>query len=410
MRILLFADIHIGSIKDISYVYNVTTDIIEKEVMFKKTDMVVILGDYFHRLFKVNDEYVSLAINIMSYLIRACSRSNAKIRIVYGTESHEMNQYKLFNYHMTSSDIDMKVFDTVTEEVVDGKRFLYVPEEYVIDKEEHYGKYLYSGKTYDYIFGHGIIEDGMPQVVSTSNEGNKNKEKQVPRFKSGEFASISKITVFGHYHVRTKMDGEVYYLGSLFRSSFGEEGPKGYAVIEDDAIQFIDNDKAYVYRTYEYGPTSDVFKSADSIMNEIERIKQENADLFDGNTGGKIRMLFKPPVDVDDSFRENLKNLIFNDDHFASLIKEPNADLINEIKEDLEDEFDFIIDPSLGLIDKIYRYICMSYDEPPFTIERLSEYIGKSIGYFNKPYDRLTQDESEQELVDVVEEAKSVIL
>ena len=65
MRILLIADLHIGSIKDIPYFYNVTTDIIEKEVIFTKTDLVLFLGDYFDKLFKVNEEYVSLAINIM---------------------------------------------------------------------------------------------------------------------------------------------------------------------------------------------------------------------------------------------------------------------------------------------------------------------------------------------------------
>ena len=101
MRMLLIADLHVGSIKDNDYVYRVITDIIEKEVIFTKTDAVVILGDYFDRLFKVNEEYVSCAINIMSFLIRACSRSGTKIRIVYGTESHEMNQYKLFNYNFT---------------------------------------------------------------------------------------------------------------------------------------------------------------------------------------------------------------------------------------------------------------------------------------------------------------------
>ena len=82
MRFLLFADIHIGSIKDTNYVYTVLTNIIDKELIFNHTDAVFILGDYFDRLFKVNEEYVSLAINVMSYLRRACARSKTKIRII----------------------------------------------------------------------------------------------------------------------------------------------------------------------------------------------------------------------------------------------------------------------------------------------------------------------------------------
>ena len=140
MRILLMADIHIGSIKDIKYFYNTMKDIIDREIMFKKTDVVVILGDYFDRLFKNNEDFTALAINIMSYLVIACTRNNTKIRIIYGTESHEMNQYRLFNFHLISKNVDMKIFETVTEEEIDGKKILYVPEEYIDDKSKHYKK------------------------------------------------------------------------------------------------------------------------------------------------------------------------------------------------------------------------------------------------------------------------------
>lgn len=378
MRILLIADLHIGSIKDIAYFYNVTTDIIEKEVIFKKTDMVMILGDYFHKLFKVNEEYVSLAINIMSYLIRACKRSNTKIRIIYGTESHEMNQYKLFNYHITSSDVDIKIFDTVTEETIDGKNILYIPEEYINNKHHHYSKYLYSDKHYDYIFGHGIIEDGMPSIVSYSNENNKNDEKQVPRFKSGELSSVSNITVFGHYHCYTDMHNNVYYLGSLFRDSFGEEEPKGYGIIEDDKFIFIENTESYIFKTYEFPPTSNIYDSSDNILNEINKIKNQHADVFKGDRHGKIRLVFKTPETLNPTFRENLKSILFNDKYFTPLIKDSTNDLISEIKEDLDDEYDFILDNSLPITDKIHQYITKQYDEV-ISLETLEKYIKKSL-------------------------------
>lgn len=375
MRILLFADIHIGSIKDVTYVYNVLTDIIEREVVLKKTDMIVILGDYFHRLFKVNEEYVSCAINVMSYMIRACKRSNTKIRIIYGTESHEMNQYKLFNYHFTSSNVDIKVFDTVTEESIDGKNILYVPEEYITNKHDFYKNTLYSDKQYDYIFGHGIIEDGMPPAVSFG--GPKSDEKQVPRFKSGELNKVSNITVFGHYHTHCKMDGEVYYLGSLFRDSFGEESPKGYGIIEDDKFNFIENTEAYIFKTYEFDSNSNIYQSSDNIIREIDKIKKENSNVFSGDRYGKIRIIFKTPDDIDISFKENIKSILFNDKHISSLIKENNNDLISDIKEDISDEYDFILDNSMNIIDKIHKYINNKYDNP-MTLEELSSYINES--------------------------------
>lgn len=374
MRILLMADIHIGSIKDINYAYDTLTDIIDEEINFKKTDLVVILGDYFDRLFKVNEEYVSLAINVMSYLIRSCSKTKTKIRVIYGTESHEMNQYKLFNYHITSSSVDLKIFDTVTEEeTIPGTNILYIPEEYMYDKKKHYKKYLYSDKKYDYIFGHGVIVDGMPKNISFDT-ASKSDEKQVPRFKSGEFSDISKVTVFGHYHCYTNMGNDVYYLGSLFRNAFGEEIDKGYGVIEDDKFSFIKNEKAYIYKTYKFDSSSDIYNSADNILREIDIIKKENENLFNGEKEGKIRIVFNAPDNLDPSFRENLKGVIFNDKLISTLIKEPVDEILSEISKETDNEWDFIIDPSLPLVDKIHQFMVKQYDTD-MTIETLSNYL-----------------------------------
>lgn len=378
MRILLLADIHIGSIKDTEYVYRIITDIIDKEVVFTHTDVVVVLGDYFDKLFKVNEETVSLAINIMSYLVRACIREKTSIRLIYGTESHEMNQYKLFNYHITSSNVDMKVIDTVCDENINGHHILYIPEEYVKDKISHYAKFLNSNNHYDYIFGHGIIEDGMPGNVSISHERNKTGEKQVPRFKSGELSAVCDICVFGHYHVHTKVNKSVYYLGSLFRNSFGEEVPKYYGIIEDHKISFIENTDAYVYKTYSFNPDSSIYNSSDDILKELEKIKSNNSRIFEESNGGKIRLVLNLPADLDPSLRDNIRNIISKESCIVTQFKESNDDLIEEVKEDIDDELDFILDPSLIFVDKIFRKMCMDHAEPPMTEQELMGYLRKT--------------------------------
>jgi hypothetical protein len=378
MRILLIADLHIGSIKDITYVYNTMVNIIDKEIICTKTDAVIFLGDYFDRLFKVNEDYVSLAINIMSYLIRACAKNKTKIRFIYGTESHEMNQYKLFNYHFSSNKVDIKLIDTVTEEeLFPNVNVLYIPEEYINDKHKFYEKYLYSGKHYSYIFGHGIIEDGMPQVVSFSANKNVN-EKQVPRFKSGELSEICDFSLWGHYHVRNVMKPNVQYLGSLFRDSFGEEDPKGYGIIEDGEFKFVENTQAYTYKTYEFNPTSDIYNNPDNLISEINRIKSENPDVINGENKGKIRLKFNLPGNVDPSFMENLKTVLVNDKMISPLIKESNNDLIEDIKEDLDEEYDYLLDNSLLFEDKLHRFIVSTYDSE-MTIDELKSYINESF-------------------------------
>lgn len=376
MRILTLADIHIGSIRDTAYVYKVMKDIIDKEVCFTKTDMVVILGDYFHRLFKCNEEYVSIGIDIMSYLVRICNKSKTAIRIVYGTESHEMNQYRLFNYHITDKATDMRVIDTVTEEEFKDKSILYVPEEYVTDKKEFYKDYLYSDKQYDYIFGHGIIVEGMPAAVTRG--GASSDEKQVPYFKSGELANVSSLTVFGHYHTHVDMDGNVHYLGSLFRDSFGEEEPKVYGVITDDKIEFIENEQAYVFKTYEFTEGSSIYKDSDSMLKEIDKIKEENKEIFNGDKVGRIRIVLNSPEGNDTVFRENLKGILFNDKYISPLIKDNSTTLAEEMKDDIDEEYEYVLDNSLDITDKIYRFIEAKYNDH-MSMAVLAEYVKKAL-------------------------------
>jgi predicted phosphodiesterase len=391
MRILAMADIHIGSIKDIQYFYKTMTDIIDKEIVMGKIDLVVILGDYFDKLFKNNEDFTSLAINIMSYLVRACSRRKTKIRIIYGTESHEMNQYRLFNYHLTSTNIDMKIIESVKEEEIDGKKILYLPEEYIDDKHRYYKDTLYSDKHYDFIFGHGIIEEGMPMAtVSTSKN---NTEKQVPRFKSGELSQTCDLCLFGHYHKFTKVCDNVYYVGSLFRSSFGEEEPKGYGIISDEvgdeenditgnsikhSFTFIENKAAYPYITFEFNPTSEIYNSEENLINTVKQIKEEHKELFDGITKGKIRLKFQTPSNLDPKFKDILKSILFDEKFITTTIKDSNDELISEIEEDIEDEYDFIIDSNIKIIDKIDQFMKKEYDYH-MPMSKLHQYLDKSL-------------------------------
>lgn len=412
MRILLIADLHIGSIKDINYFYNTTTDIIDNEIMTKKTDLVVFLGDYFDKLFKNNEDFTALAINIMSYLVLACLRSKTKIRMIYGTESHEMNQYRLFNFHLLAKNIDMKIIETVTEEEIDGKKILYIPEEYIDDKHKHYRKYLYSDKHYDFIFGHGVIEDGMPEAVSYTNN-KSTKEKRVPHFKSGEFAPIADITVFGHYHQYNHICDHVYYLGSLFRDSFGEEIDKGYGVISDTrddvcnsvfpvveklhasnyTFEFHKNTKAYDLITITYSPTSSIYTSEAAFITELKNIKNEHKDLFKDGSNGRIRLKFQVPSNVSQQFRDTIKSVLFDEKNISTTIKEIDNESTKDSEEDEDSEDDFILDVSLPIIDKIYQYAEKNY-ERKITMEKLNNYLAKSLAQISAKK-KLEEDEGD---------------
>jgi len=351
-RILLFSDLHIGSIKEITHVYDTLTRILDTELVYRKSDAIIILGDFFHKLLRVNEEHTTLAINIMSYLVRLCKKNKTKIRLLYGTESHEASSYTLFNYHLTDPDLDMKLVTTVSvEELFPKVNILYVPEEYVESKEEHYRKYL--DKKYTYIFGHGIISEGMPMI---GLENTSVQERKLPRFKVGELSQASTLTVFGHYHKFTELPGNVYYLGSLFRDSFGEEEPKGYGIVEGNKLTFIENPDAYIYKTYEYPADSDIYTSTANLLAEINKIKMENEEIFTENRYGKIRVIFNLPADINSSFSENLRLLLMKEKNIRYIYKEASS-IPEDLSAEIQVEYDFILDDSLSVWEKICRYI-----------------------------------------------------
>ena len=307
----------------------------------------------------------------MSYLVQICKKNKIKIRIIYGTESHDSGQYILFKDHLKKKNLDFKIIYTVTEEeLFPGINVLYIPEEYMYSKEEHYKDYLYAGKHYNYIFGHGVIVEGMPMVQFSKSVG---KEKKVPYFKSGELGSISDICLFNHYHVHSDLGNNVYYIGSLFRDSFGEEEPKVYAIIDGMDVSFIENKKAYLFKTYEFGEGDCIYQSKQRLMDTIKQIKSEHGEIFSGDCPGSIRLKFHLPTNVDDSFRENLRTILINDKHISLLLKEPDVAL-EEVKDSIDDEFSFILDSSLAVTDKIHQYIQKKYDSS-LTLKEILHYI-----------------------------------
>lgn len=379
MRILLLADIHIGAIRDPRYVYNVMEDIIDKEIIMNSTDAVIILGDYFHKVFKANEENVSLAISVMSKLIRACQKSKTKIRIVYGTESHEMTQYRLFNHHMTSKNVDVRLLSTVTEEeLFPGVDVLYLPEEYIADKQVHYKDTLYSGKHYKYIFGHGVIVEGMPGIIS-ANDDTKSKEKRVPHFKSKELSSAADLVAFGHYHIHTDIGDNVWYVGSLFRWQFGEEVPKGYAVVNDTSFTFVENKEAWIFKTYDYAACDPIYTSEEALSNELDRIKKENESVFGEEFRGRIRMRFTVPKDFDPTFRDKLNAMLGTDNRIVPMFMNLGDVLLEEIKEEIDGtEYDYLLDPNLTVYDKVSKYIDMIHG-PIMPLTEVTRYIKDAL-------------------------------
>ena len=58
--------------------------------------------------------------------------------MVYGTESHESDQYGILDIYKMAKDLDFDVIYKVTEETIGDMNILYLPEEYMEDKSKYY--------------------------------------------------------------------------------------------------------------------------------------------------------------------------------------------------------------------------------------------------------------------------------
>jgi len=389
---LIISDIHVGAF-DIEKQYN------EYQVAFidyiknlNKLDFIIITGDYFHKKFFLNDKESLYAYKMMQELIDVCKDMHTKIRIVYGTESHECNQYDILNVLDLYTDI--KVIKTVTDEYLfDDLHILYIPEEYMTDKYEYYKDYLYSNNVYDYIFGHGVIREVMKDAVAHMKASSDNKRKKVPIFTSEELGSICNGQVyFGHYHINYNIDDKVISVGSFSRWKFGEDAPKGFYELNVDTskfkydFKFIENNITDTYKTIMFGYNSDIFSDPGIMYKELNKVdKLIEADVFDN-----VRFDFNIPTTIESpesiinyikeryKYNNNIKVLFTNG--YIKSRKDKDNETLKE-----NDKYEFIFDKSLDIPTKVSQFISIEYNKniPIGVIDR----------YLNADINEILQDD-----------------
>lgn len=382
---LLIADLHIKA-QDYMQTYK-EYKFLEKYLENKTYDFCIILGDFFDRKIYSYEDYIQLSYKYMILLMSHCK----KIRVVYGTRSHENDQYNIFDmatkdiYKLAPSSfsIDYKVIKHVEEEeLFPDMNVLYVPEEYVLDKKEYYSSYL-GTKKYDYIFGHGVIQEVMSNAVRHSDKKtNKIKNhKKPPVFTTAELKESCKgQTFFGHYHIHTNIDNKIFYVGSFSRFCFGEEESKGFYEIQTDGknyeSNFVKNLEARTFITKRYGYKDKIFSSEENLMKEINSIqKRKEVAGID-----YLRLVFNIPEDYENSeFMINLLNekFKFSDDIKIEVVngyiekkRQANKEQVKEIFKN----YDIIFEKDIPLENKI-SYFIKEKNEKEIIPENVKKYL-----------------------------------
>lgn len=297
MRIgMLIADLHFGAVEPVQFTEEIS-DIIEKIRKMDRLDYIIFLGDVFDHKMYVGDPHITNAVMFIRTVMTIASNRKIKIRMVYGTESHECDQYVIFKGYETMESLDFKIIKEVCEEnLFDDLKVLYVPEEYITTpKSEYYNEYFKQETKYDYIFGHGVIIEGMTMV--TNDQTTQWMSARSPKFAVSDFKRCLKGEVyFGHFHVKTDVTDRVHYVGSYSRWIHGEETPKGYMVVSKDgnkySNEFIENSSAILYKTIGFGYDHPIFRDEDNLEEHIRGIDRMVSVYPDGT---RVRILLNIP-------------------------------------------------------------------------------------------------------------------
>ena len=382
---VIISDIHFGAIDPYIFKNELMNVFLYHIENMKKIDFIIITGDYFDHKLYLNEKNSDFAIAFMDKLISIAEKNNCPIRCIYGTESHEVNQYNIFSIYNENTNIDFKVIYTVCEEeLLKDLHVLYLPEEYIYDKKDYYKDYFNNINKYNYIFGHGIIQEVM--TMASKDSSNKKKDtnrKKVPVFTTRDLLNICKGQVyFGHYHINTNISDKIFYVGSYSRWVFGEEDPKGFYIVNYDSDknkytqEFIENYLARKFITFEYGYNSHVINTEEDLLHELNKKDK----LIENHNGDHVRYIFNIPENYPNP--EFIINILNERYKYNNLIKVQlvngyvkNKKKINKKKlNDTIEEFPMIFDKSVKLENKI-EYFIKKKNNKEIPIDIIKKYL-----------------------------------
>ena len=92
---LVIADVHIGVFQVMKMLKELEYSFFSVLSNMTELDFIIINGDFFDHMIYLGSDEAKIAYYVMKKIMTECKRLDAKLRIVYGTENHECNQYNI---------------------------------------------------------------------------------------------------------------------------------------------------------------------------------------------------------------------------------------------------------------------------------------------------------------------------
>jgi len=378
---VVISDIHFGVLKPMELYNQLKESFLDYIDNLAILDFIIITGDLFDSKISLNSDHAKVAIQFMKRIIEISKKKNTKIRIIKGTESHDNKQLDVLDIFYKNEDVDFKIINTVSDEYLfENMRILYVPEEYIENKDDYYKDYF--SQTYDMIFGHGLVNEVV--FVASKQESELTMSK-APIFKTEDLLNICKGPIFfGHIHTPQVIKERFFYVGSFSRWCFGEEEDKGFYLVSyvpekgKFKAEFIKNKLAKTYNTVRIDETSALFKeNVDKIIdNMISFINTFNVDY--------LRFVVSIPEDYENPLLlSNMLNEIFSKFSNVKLVINNTNKLkqkknVEEKINLLLEKYGFIFDKNIPHEEKISRFLKIKYNKN-IPVNKLRDYLYQQI-------------------------------
>ena len=378
--IAVIADIHFGAQQPKDLFLQLKEYFLDKLEKLTILDAIIINGDLLDTKISMNSDNAKYFMQFMILLLNLSKKKKAKLRILKGTESHDNKQLEILEAFTEKHDeYDLKIINTAsTEYLFDNFHVLYIPEEYINDRDKYYADYF--NKQYDMIFGHGLVNEVA--FVASKQESETTMGK-APVLKTQTLMEICKGPIFfGHIHIPQIIKDRFFYSGSFSRWCYGEESDKGFHIVTYSPItskfveEFIVNASAKKFDTIIIDAKSDFFKKDNILDTLINTINQYKVD--------HLRVIINIPEEFENPLL--LTNLINEMTTKISDVKIiVNNNLKQRKKEEVENKINLLLD-KYGLLfdkgktyeEKISEYIRIKYNRN-ITVDKIREYLYSQV-------------------------------
>ena len=280
IKYLVLSDIHLGHPRNKTYeiLRNLNSFFLDYNKEILECDIIFIAGDVFDRLLTTKSLEYKEIMGWLSNLLVFCFKHKIKLRILYGTPSHDCDQILAFAEiaKTLEPEADFKYINTLEiENMKDlGINILYVPDEFRHNAKEtlqEVKKLLasYGLRQVDIAIMHGCFKYQLPiakDMIFTHEES--------------EYLDIVKYYInIGHIHTSSSYE-RILAPGSFDRLAHNEEENKGGLLcsIKSDGnmkFTFLKNNYSKIFKTFNYlnRTEEDILKS---LRKDLKNIPKES--------------------------------------------------------------------------------------------------------------------------------------